>query len=231
MPPSYPFQVSGQASGFAGDANPYVDTGARAAFLRKVDGLVLLGIVTSGIAGDVAITSGAALGLMQHYWIMMLAYFGLFFACMAGRRVAGLNILLLVAFTAVTGVMVAPAVYLAPPGAAANALLGTGVAFTGLSVYAAVTKRDLSFMRTFLITALFAIIAVSIGNLFFFKSNAMDGAIAGVTAVLFCGFIAYDTQRLLRNQAMDDAVGFALSIYLDILNLFLALLRIFSRRR
>jgi FtsH-binding integral membrane protein len=228
MPPSYPFQVSGLSS----DARPYaLDTGERTAFLRKVYGLVLLGIVSSGLAGGVAISSGAALQLMQHYWIMMLVYFGLFFGCMAGRRIAGLNILLLIGFTAFTGVMVAPAVYFAPPGAAANALLGTGVAFTGLSVYAAVTKRDLSFMRTFLVTSLFAIIAVSLGNIFFFKSTAMDGALAGVTAVLFCGFIAYDTQRLMRNQAMDDAVGFALSIYLDILNLFLALLRIFSRRR
>jgi FtsH-binding integral membrane protein len=227
MPPSYPFQVSGLPS----EANQYVDTGARSAFLRKVYGLVLLGLVSSGIAGSAAVTSGAALQLMQHYLLATLVYFGLFFGCMAGRRVAGLNILLLIAFTAFTGVMVAPAVYLAPPGAAANALLATGVAFAGLSGYAAVTKRDLTFMRTFLVTTLFAIIAVSLGNIFFFKSSAVDGALAGVTAVLFCGFIAYDTQRLLRNQAMDDAVGFALSIYLDILNLFLALLRIFSRRR
>jgi FtsH-binding integral membrane protein len=228
MPPSYPFQVSGLPS----DARPYVlETGERTAFLRKVYGLVLLGLVSSGVAGAAAVQYGVAVPLAQHYWIVTLVYFGLFFGCMAGRQIAGLNILLLVAFTGFTGIMVSPAVLYAPPGAAANALLGTGVAFTGLSVYAAVTKRDLSFMRTFLITTLFAIIAVSLGNLFFFKSSAMDGALAGITAVLFCGFIAYDTQRLMRNQAMNDAVGFALSIYLDIINLFLALLRIFSRRR
>jgi FtsH-binding integral membrane protein len=228
MPPSYPFQVSGLPT----DARPYaLDTGERTVFLRKVYGFVLLGLVSSGVAGTAAVSTGVAQSLIPHYWIAMLAFFGLFFACNAARQVAGLNILLLIAFTAFTGVMFAPAVYFAPPGAAGNALLGTGVAFVGLSGYAAVTKRDLSFMRTFLITSLFAIIAVSLGNIFFFKSSAADGAIAGVTAVLFCGFIAYDTQRLMRNQAMNDAVGFALSIYLDVLNLFLALLRIFSRRR
>jgi FtsH-binding integral membrane protein len=228
MPPSYPFSVSGLPS----DARPYVlDTGERSAFLRKVYGLVLLGIVSSGVAGGVAINTGAALALAPHYMVAMLVYFGLFLGCMAGRRIAGLNLLLLVAFTAFTGVMIAPAVYFAPPGAAANALLGTGVAFAALSVYASVTKRDLSFLRTFLVTSIFAIIAVSLGNLFFFKSPAVDGALAGVTAVVFCGVIAFDTQRLMRTQAMDNAVGFALSIYLDILNLFLALLRLFSRRR
>lgn len=228
MPSSYPFPVSGLPS----DARPYaLDTGERAAFLRKVYGLVLVGVVSSGAAGAAAISSGAAMALLPHYIIAMLVYLGLFFACMAGRRVAGLNLLLLVAFTAFSGVMLAPAVYFAPPGAAANALLGTGVGFAGLSVYAAVTKRDLSFLRTFLITSLFAIIGVSLGNIFFFKSAAVDGALAAVSVVVFCGFIAFDTQRLMRTLAMDDPVGFALSLYLDILNLFLALLRLFSRRR
>ena len=47
---------------------------------------MLLGIVSSGVAGTAAISSGVAMQLMPHYWIVMLVYFGLFFGCMAGRQ-------------------------------------------------------------------------------------------------------------------------------------------------
>ncbi len=228
MPANYPFPVSGLPT----DARPYeLDHEARSAFLRKVYGLVLLGIAATGIGGVVSLQTGVALYFLQHIWLALGAFFGLFLACQAWRRTPGLNLVLLVAFTGFSGVLFAPAAYFAGPQALGNALLATGVAFSGLSVYGTVTKRDFSFLRGFLLTSLLAIIAVSLGNVFLFKSSAVDGALAAVECFVFSGFILFDTQRLMRTQSMDDPVGFALAIYLDIVNLFLALLRLFSRRR
>jgi FtsH-binding integral membrane protein len=228
MPANYPFPVSGLPS----DARPYVlDQETRGAFLRKVYGLVLLGIAATGIGGVVSLQTGVALHFVQHPWIALALFFGLFLACQAWRRTPGLNLLLLVAFTGFSGVLFAPVAIFAGPTALGNALLATGVSFAGLSIYGTVTKRDFSFLRTFLVTSLFAVIAVALGNMFLFKSSAVGGALAAVECFVFSGFILFDTQRLMRTQSMDDPVGFALSIYLDIVNLFLALLQLFSRRR
>lgn len=228
MPANYPFPVSGLPQ----EANPFVlDADTRGAFLRKVYGLVLLGVAATAAGGVASLESGLAVYFVQHVWLALGLFFGLFFACQTWRKRAGLNLVLLLAFTGFSGVLFAPAAYFAGPKALGNALLATGVAFAGLSIYGTVSKRDFSFLRTFLITSLFAIIAVALGNMFLFKSSAVDGALAAVECFVFSGFILFDTQRLMRTQSMDDPVGFALAIYLDIVNLFLALLRLFSRRR
>ncbi|MHB8418358.1 MAG: Bax inhibitor-1/YccA family protein [Myxococcales bacterium] len=230
MPANYPFPVSPQ--GLPSDARPYaLDQEARSAFLRKVYGLVLLGVAATGIGGVASLETGVALYFVHHLWMALGLFFGLFLACQAWRRTPGLNLLLLVGFTGFSGVLFAPAALFAGPAALGNALLATGVAFAGLSVYGTVTRRDFSFLRGFLLTSLIAVIAVALGNLFLFKSSAVDGALAAVECFVFSGFILFDTQRLMRTQSMDDPVGFALAIYLDIVNLFLALLNLFSRRR
>lgn len=226
--PSFPFPVSGLPS----DARPVgLDQEVRAAFLRRVYGLVLLGLVSTGVGGAYAVTSGLAFYFVQHLWLSMGLYFGLFFACRSWRRVRGLNFVLLMAFTGFTGVFLSPAAVVAGPAAMGNALLATGAAFGGLSLYAVFSKRDFSFLRTFLFTSLIAIIAVALGNIFFFKSSAVVGALSAVECLVFSGFILFDTSRLMRTDAMDEPVSFALAIYLDIVNLFIALLNLFGRRR
>ncbi len=228
MPAGLQFPVSGLPR----DATPVlVESDDRALFLRKVYGLVLVGVAATGAGGAASWHSGLALYFLKHSWLSLGLFFGLFLACQAWRRVPGLNLVLLLAFTGFSGVLFAPAAVFAGPAALGNALLATGVAFAGLSVYATVSKRDFSFLRTFLLTSLLAIIAVALGNVFIFKSSAVDGALSAVECFVFSGFILFDTSRLMRTQRMDDPVGFALAIYLDIVNLFLALLRLFGRRR
>ena len=67
---------------------------------------------------------------------------------------------------------------------------------------------------------------------FFFHSAALQLAIASVGVLLFCGYILFDTSRMLRGRRLgSDAVGAALGLFLDVVNLFLFLLRILSSRR
>ena len=101
--------------------------------------------------------------------------------------------------------------------------------FTGLSAYALTTKRDFSALRGFLGMGLFVVIGASILNIFL-GGSVLSLAIASVTVLLFGGFVLYDTQRMLREGDLEP-VPAALSLYLNFLNLFLALLRIFTGGR
>jgi len=227
MPSSFDFPL-----GFPADARPVaLTTEERNAFLKKVYSLVLLGLVCSGVGGYLSLSTGAVTGIVQHPWLSMALFFGLFFGANAGRRVAGLNVLLLAAFTAFSGAFIAPAVVVAGPAATANALASTCAVFLGLSIYAAVTKRDFSFLGGFLFTAILALIVTQLLNVFFFKSAPVSGALSAVGVLIFSGFILFDTWRLMRTEAFDDPIAFALSLYLDFINLFLSLLRLFGGRR
>src|SRR5262249_46413995 len=100
MPSSYDFPI-----GLPADARPVsLTTDERNAFLKKVYGLVLFGLVCSGLGGYLSLSSGAVMLIPQHPWISMGLFFGLFFAANAGRKTPGLNIALLAAFTGFSGV-------------------------------------------------------------------------------------------------------------------------------
>jgi modulator of FtsH protease len=227
MPSSHDFPL-----GFPADARPVSLTSEeRNAFLKRVYGFVLLGLACSGLGGYLALSSGAATLVLQHRWLSIGLYFGLFIAANAGRKTAGLNVLLLAAWTAFTGAFLSPAVMVAGPAATTNALATTCAVFAGLTTYAAVSKRDFSFLRGFLFTAIIALIISQLLNLFFFKSAPISGALSAVGVLIFSGFILFDTWRLMRTEAFDDPIAFALSLYLDFINLFVSLLNLFGGRR
>jgi len=109
--------------------------------------------------------------------------------------------------------------------------------FGAMSVYGAVTKRDLTGMGTFLRMGVFGLLIAMIAN-FFFRSSAFSLAISLVGVVIFTGLTAWDTQRLRTmavsmspGQESKAAVYGALKLYLDFVNLFLFLLRLFGNRR
>ena len=114
----------------------------------------------------------------------------------------------------------------------------TGGTFFALSLYGTITKKDLSSWGTFLFMGLIGIIIAGLVNLF--VQSAAVSFIASCAAVLvFAGLTAYDTQKLrqmhyqLAGQSSTGtlAVSGALTLYLDFINLFLAILRLTGSRR
>jgi FtsH-binding integral membrane protein len=117
--------------------------------------------------------------------------------------------------------------------------LVTATAFGALSLVGYTTKKDLTGFGSFLIVGLFGLIVASIVNMFL-HSSAVAFAVNVIGVLIFAGLIAFDTQRLKMTyyQLGGDQAGMAvatnygaLSLYLDFLNLFLFLLRIFGGRR
>ena len=127
-------------------------------------------------------------------------------------------------------------VLLAYTGASvASAFVATAGTFAAMSLYGTVTRKDLTSWGSFLFMGLVGVVIASVVNLFM-RSSMMSFVISCASVVVFTGLTAYDTQKL-RAIARAGAgyaalpVNGALSLYLDFVNLFLAVLRIFGNRR
>lgn len=116
--------------------------------------------------------------------------------------------------------------------------LTTAAVFGIMAVYGLVTKRDLSSVGSILMMGLVGIILVSSVNLILLKSSTADTVICAVGVLIFVGLTAYDTQKIKNLVAVSNdtnvlslALLGAFELYLDFINLFLKLLRLFGKRR
>lgn len=141
-------------------------------------------------------------------------------------------------FSAVMGVSLAPIVLAYTGSSVSRIFLITAAMFGGMSIYGYSTKKDLSGMGSFMIMGLWGVIIASIINLFM-RSSGLNFALSILCVVIFTGLTAYDTQKI-RSMYYDrdqedtsarKAIAGALELYLDFLNLFLALLRLFGDRK
>jgi len=226
------------------------------AFLRRVYLLFTGGIGFAVVGALLALYAGAPVELtrrgvvvatvpplvafaMQHWIVMLLGYLAAFFAASFARRIRGVNVLALFGFALASGLFIAPSIFVAQVMASSghtldaspvrDAFLLTAAAFTGLSGYVLVSRRDFSHIGAALTIGLFVLIGASFLG-FFVHAAAFQLAVASVGVLLFAGYILYDTSRIMR-EGEDDAVGAALRLFLDVLNLFLLLLRILSSSR
>ncbi|GAO03029.1 Bax inhibitor-1/YccA family protein [Anaeromyxobacter sp. PSR-1] len=115
------------------------------------------------------------------------------------------------------------------------AFLTTAGTFAAMSVYGTVTRRDLTGWGSFLFMGLIGIVIASLANLFF-RSDMVSWVVSCMGVLVFTGLTAYDTQKLRAyaragGGAAAAPVSGALSLYLDFVNLFLSLLRLFGNRR
>jgi len=121
----------------------------------------------------------------------------------------------------------------------ASTFFVTAGTFGAMSFYGYVTKRDLTSIGNLCFMALIGVIIASIVNIFL-KSPALYWITTYIGVIVFVGLTAYDTQKIKQmgatmaegtEQERKGAVRGALALYLDFINLFLMLLRIFGRRR
>ena len=114
----------------------------------------------------------------------------------------------------------------------------TAGTFAGMSLYGYTTKRDLSGWGSFLFMGLIGVIIASVVNMFL-QSTVMHFVISVIGVLVFVGLTAYDTQAIKNIYSESDsdevyskkAVMGALRLYLDFINLFIMLLRLFGSRR
>jgi len=83
----------------------------------------------------------------------------------------------------------------------------------------------------YLFGALWGLILVGFVAMIVPPSSGVDLAMAGVTALIFCAYILVDTQLIMRHYHVEEEIAAAISLYLDIINLFLAILRILNSQQ
>ena len=197
---------------------------ARMTFLKKVYGLLTLSLL---------VAVGAAMISPQivppgMFWPLFIAYFVLSLVAYFVRQKPGINLIALFSFTAVTGLMLGLVASVYDVAVVQDALILTVVIFVSLTVYVIGSKRDFSFLSSFLFTGLIIIIVGGLLNAFIFRNPVGEFIIAGGGVFLFSGFILYDTSNILRRYSVDDYVGGTLDLFMDVILLFMYLLRLLS---
>lgn len=107
-----------------------------------------------------------------------------------------------------------------------SAALATGASLFAITSYVKYTKKDFSFMGPFLFGGLIAVLVLSLVGIFF-NSTIFQLMLSSVAVVLFLGYLLYDISRIVTGGETNYVLA-AISIYLDVLNLFIHLLQIFG---
>jgi len=183
---------------------------------------------------------GAALFGSPLMWVVVLAPVALVFVLSFGvhrMSVATAQIVFWV-YAALVGVSLASIFMVYTAESITRVFFITAATFGAMSLWGYTTKRDLTGMGSFLFMGLIGIIIASIVNIFM-ASSALQFAISVVGVLVFTGLTAYDTQKIKEMYYVGDdgtvagrkAIMGALSLYLDFINLFLMLLRLFGSNR
>ena len=218
-----------------------IDEGLRSYMLKvynyMASGLALTGIVAYGVA-DTPVVMNAIFGTPL-IWVVMLAPLGIVFFLSAkiGTMSAGAAQTTFWVFAVLMGMSLASIFIVYTGTSIARVFFITASLFGAMSLYGYTTKRSLAGWGSFLFMGLIGIIIASIVN-WFLASSALEFAISVIGVLVFVGLTAYDTQRIKEMYVQSDstavmskkAIMGALRLYLDFINLFIMLLRLFGGR-
>ena len=231
-----------------------IDAGLRAYMIRVYNymcaGVALTGVVawltfsaavTQSAGGGLALTAfGQAIFQGPIMWVLVLAPLGLVMVLSFGinRLAAGTALLLFFLYAGLLGLSLASIFLIYTGKSITRVFFISAASFGALSLWGYTTQRNLTAMGSFMFMGLIGIIIASLVNIFL-ASSGLAWAISVIGVLVFAGLTAYDTQSIKEMYSpMDDgtvagrkAVMGALRLYLDFINLFLMLLRIFGDRR
>ena len=253
-------QFDRQSTNVRTDATAQIDEGLRAHMLRVYNymgiGLTITGLVAyfaflAAVTTDSATAVASApngmmlteVGLLLYTsplrWVVMLSPFAFVLALAFGINKMNFATAQMVfwAFATVMGLSLS-SIFLVYTGTSiARVFFITAATFGTMSLYGYTTKRDLTAMGSFLMMGLIGIIIAMVVNIFL-QSSALAFGISVLGVLIFVGLTAYDTQKIKEiyneldgSEVMGKkAIMGALTLYLDFINLFLMLLRLFGNR-
>jgi uncharacterized protein len=213
------------------------------AFLRAVYGWMCAGLaITALTASFIASSPGMVAAIVMNrflFWGLMIAQLGIVFVLSARveKLAASTAALLLVAYSALTGVTISFVLLAYTGESVATTFIVTAGMFGALAAYGSVTRRSLAGVGQFLFMGLIGLVLASIVGMFW-RNDGLQFMISFIGVIIFTGLTAYDAQRLKSmalampaGQTGSYAIVGALALYLDFINLFLFLLRFMGNRR
>lgn len=141
------------------------------------------------------------------------------------------NLLFLSGFTLLEAYTISVVVSFYKTSIVLNAVLLTGGIFIFLTAFACQTKYDFTSWMPYLFGGLWGLILFGFMAMFFPYSSTGELIYGGLAALIFSGYILVDTQLVMRKHHVEEEIAAAISLYLDIINLFLAILRILNSQQ
>jgi uncharacterized protein len=235
------------------DSQLTIDAGLRGYMIRVYNymtaGVALTGLVAWFTYSAAVVDTGAGLQITEFghaifasplMWLFVLAPLGLVMLLSLGinRLSAGTALTVFFVYAALVGLSLASIFLVYTHASITRVFFISAATFGATNLYGYTTQRDLTSVGSFMLMGLIGLIIASVVNIFL-HSTGLDWAISVIGVIVFVGLTAYDTQRIKEMYDVNDdgtisgrkAVMGALRLYLDFINLFLMLLRIFGNRR
>ncbi|MDE6018097.1 MAG: Bax inhibitor-1/YccA family protein [Muribaculaceae bacterium] len=208
-------------------------------YVRMFIGLLVSAFCALGVASSPAIRD-FFFGNSFMIWGLVIAMFAMaiILPVRLMKMSSGTVLTLFIVYSALMGTFLSSIFFVYKLPAIVSTFFITAGTFGAMSVYGYFTKSDLTKMGSFLMMALFGLIIAMLVNIFL-KSGTMDYVISIVGVLIFIGLTAWDTQQVKQlaaanlEPALADKLATmgAMNLYLDFINLFLFLLRIFGGNR
>lgn len=221
--------------------NNSIEISTKNSFLRKVFMQMFLGLLITGVVSWYVVQSRPLMAFVGNYMtFIIIAELVLVLGINFGinKISSGVAKLLFIAYSAMNGLVLSIVMLIYNPYSILYVLGVTSLIFVGMTIYGLRTKEDLSSYDGFFKGGLIALVIVSLLNLFL-KISILGWFISVCAVVLFTALIAYDINRIVKifqnnNLSEEDYNKFstigALMLYLDFINLFLNLLRLFGKK-
>lgn len=214
------------------------------ALMRKVYVWMTLALVITGITAYIVSHNESIIMTMMTtpalMWGLIIAELALVFVIsgMIQRLSLTVGTLLFVVYSALNGLTLAPILMIYTGASVAKVFFITAGTFAAMAFVGYTTKKDLSSLGRLLFMALIGLIIATVVNLFM-KSSGLEMILSYLGVAIFVGLTAWDTQKIKlmlaqcpepTEEAQKLALLGSLSLYLDFINLFIYLLRIFGSR-
>lgn len=204
----------------------------RMQFIRKVYAILTVQlIVTVALTGVSFFNTSYRTWIQSSPWIMLSSIIGaLVFMLLTywKRKSYPTNLLFLGAFTLLEGYSISVVTSFYESRIVIQALVLTMGLFIGLTLFACQTKYDFTSWIPYLFGALWFLVLFGFMAMFFNMGSKMELVYGALGALIFSAYILVDTQLIMRHYHVEEEIAAAISLYLDIINLFLAILRILN---
>ncbi|RRC97292.1 Bax inhibitor-1/YccA family protein [Prevotella sp. OH937_COT-195] len=218
---------------------------AMPATMRKVYVWMTLALAITGFTAWMVADTGLWFSIASNrmlFWGMIITELGLVFGISAGINKLSMPVatLLFALYSIINGAILSSIFIIYDIGSIASVFFIAAGMFAAMGVMGMVIKTDLSKFGNILLMGVVGLIIASLVNVFLLKSGMMSLIVSWIGVAIFAGLTMYDTQRIKKMLAAADDTGDttqkiallgALSLYLDFINMFIYLLRIFGGSR
>lgn len=207
----------------------------RMQFVRKVYSILTVQIVATMALSSVSYWSDSYKNWIQSnpwmMWVSLFGAIGFMLLTFWKRKSYPTNLVFLSGFTALEAYSISVIVSFYQTKIVLEALIITAAIFVALTIFACQTKYDFTSWMPYLFGGLWILIIFGFMAAFFPYSSTVELVYGGVAALIFSAYILVDTQLVMRHYHVEEEIAAAISLYLDIINLFLAILRILNSQQ